>query len=101
VLGRLRALGLEQRPGEDDLSFVRRVAGVQDMIVHVPSLPGSNEPRSRLASEPPLEGEQRLRRVHRHDQQPPSRVQCVCSNTRQYRGFSHTGRVLISLNDAG
>jgi hypothetical protein len=54
--GWLEALGREREEGEDDLAYVRRAAGVEDLIVDVP---GTNEQpeRRRRATEPPLPGE--------------------------------------------
>jgi hypothetical protein len=55
--GWLEALGHERREGEDDLAFVRRFAKVCDMTVHVTPTAEFPHPRTRRASEPPLEGE--------------------------------------------
>lgn len=55
--GWIAALGRRRRDGEDDLAFVRREAGVENLIVNVNARPGINEERTRLWTEPPLEGE--------------------------------------------
>jgi hypothetical protein len=56
--GWIEALGKQREPREDDLTFVRRTVGVEDLIVDVPARPGIEEERMRRASEPLLEGEQ-------------------------------------------
>lgn len=53
----IATLGYERREGEDDLAFVRRVARVENLVVEVKALPGNNETRRRLWTDPPLEGE--------------------------------------------
>ena len=55
--GWLEALGHDRREGEDDLSFVRRVAKVDDLTVDVSQTAEFPYPRTRRTSEPPLEGE--------------------------------------------
>lgn len=47
-----------RREGENDLDLVRRIAGVENLIVNVNARPGINETRRRLWTDPPLEGEQ-------------------------------------------
>lgn len=55
--GWIEALGHERREGEDDLAFVRRVTGIENLVVNVNARPGIEETRTRLWTEPPLEGE--------------------------------------------
>jgi hypothetical protein len=53
----LEALGCSRVEGEDDLAFARRVAKVEDLTVDVSQTGEFPYPRTRRASEPPLEGE--------------------------------------------
>jgi hypothetical protein len=55
--GWLEALGKERKVGEDDLTYVRRVTKVEDLIVDVPGTQDLPQ-RTRRATEPPLPGEQ-------------------------------------------
>jgi hypothetical protein len=55
--GWLVALGNARIEGENDLTYVRRVAKVEDLTVDVAQTADFPNPRTRRASEPPLEGE--------------------------------------------
>jgi hypothetical protein len=53
----LEALGHDRADGEADLDFVRRVTKVNDLTVDVTQTAEFPYPRTRRASEPPLDGE--------------------------------------------